>query len=136
MSENVCLSKSTEIRLPTIKQGLLQKWTRKQIGEACNVSEKTIQRDIGEWVQTDDFVRWLRELWLDYQQKLEDDDLVFRELTKLFIKSMVETVKADVSVDADVNVSRKDDIDALLGKFKVLFPAAQVDEEPTQEDGS
>lgn len=87
------LSKQTIIRLPKIKSGLLQRWNRERIGESCHVTEKTIDRDIQAWVKTEDFIEWIRDLWVSLYQKVPEE-VAFKEASRLFMKSMV--VKAEI----------------------------------------
>jgi len=81
------LSTQTNLRLPKIKAGILAKKTRTQIGDDCGVSERTIRRDITDWTKTDDFLRWAREVWIDYLSKVDDVE-VFRQATKIIIKTI------------------------------------------------
>jgi hypothetical protein len=81
------LSTQTQIRLPTIKQGLLEKQTQTTIANQCKVTRKTIVRDIKAWVKTPDFFTWLRIVWLDKYKKVPDE-LAFKEITKLLAKTI------------------------------------------------
>ena len=97
------LSTQTNLRLPKIKAGILSKKTRTQIGDDCGVSERTIRRDITDWTKTDDFLRWAREVWLHYMQKVDDAE-VFRQATKIMVKTIptqaeIKTEHKDIQVD-------------------------------------
>jgi len=81
------LPRQTQIRLPNIKVGLLERKTREEIGAKCHVSEKTIRRDIEVWTKTPDFLNWIREVWLDKYQKVDDVE-VFRQATKILIRTI------------------------------------------------
>jgi len=81
------LPQQTQIRLPKIKIGLLERKTREEIGNLCHVSEKTIRRDIQSWTKTDDFLLWIREVWLDKYQKVDDVE-AFRQATKILIRTI------------------------------------------------
>jgi len=81
------LPRQVQIRLPTIKIGLLERKTRAEIGQDCHVSEKTIRRDIETWTKTSDFLNWIRQVWLDKYQKVDDVE-VFRQATKILIRTI------------------------------------------------
>jgi len=81
------LPRQTQIRLSKIKVGLLERKTREEIGADCNVSERTIRRDIEIWTKTPDFLNWIREVWLDKYLKVDDVE-VFRQATKIMIRTI------------------------------------------------
>lgn len=81
------LSNATQIRLPKIKEGLLQKKTRKDIALNCNVSRKTVTRDIQSWIKTPDFLNWIKEVWLDKYLKVDDVE-AFRQATRILIRTI------------------------------------------------
>lgn len=100
------LSQQTQIRLPKIKVGLLQRKTREQIGVNCHVSEKTIRRDIAGWVRTPDFEEWLNEAWLNEYQDVNHSE-AFRALTMLMGKKITHKIEAKTvqRIEVDKNVS-------------------------------
>lgn len=120
MSQNVPLSKQTLTRLPKIKYGLIHRLNRTTIGEMCKVSEKTIDRDISRWVLTDDFIQWLRKLWLEYEQKVDDPELVFKELSRMMAKTITQRIetKAEHKI---VEEKRTIEIKALLADYDAVF---------------
>ena len=58
------LSTQTLKRLPAIKEGLLKGLNYTQIGGKCGVTEKTIDRDIGKWVESGQFETWIKQEFL------------------------------------------------------------------------
>jgi len=116
------LSNATQIRLPAIKRGLLEKKTQAEIAVTCNVSDKTIFRDIHKWVKTEDFIEWLRTLWLDLYRKV-DDELAFKEATRLFMKSI--TVKQEIKEEITARIQEVH-IDVTEDEDQVLSKAARI----------
>ena len=87
------LSQQTQVRLPKIKVGLLQRKSREQIGINCHVSERTIRRDIEAWTRTPDFEQWLNEAWLHEYQYVNHSE-AFRALTALMGKKITRKIEA------------------------------------------
>lgn len=138
MSKNVRLSKATEIRLPKIKDALTRGLTREEIGSLCHVTEKTIRRDIKAWIRYGDFKEWIFETWLDLYSEARKDNIanVFREVTKLLIKTMPQIIesKSDITVKNEVSpidvrkfsVAERDEITRVV---RLLANAREMGEE-------
>jgi len=113
------LSKQTLTRLPKIKAGLVKRLNREQIGAQCRVTEKTIDRDIRKWVTTDDFERWLKELWLAEYYKIDDVE-VFRAVTKLLAKMITQKIEAKAEIterlEASIRLEVTEDEDSILNR--------------------
>jgi hypothetical protein len=112
------LPTATFIRLPKIKHGLIQKQTHDQIAKNCNVTRITIERDLTKWYATDDFYKWLHDLWIHLYSSIQNDELVFREVTHLIGKSMTQHIEAFSyeKIEGIVTVDTTDDEDAILSK--------------------
>lgn len=121
------LPQQLQVRLPKIKVGLLQRKTREEIGAMCQVTERTIRRDIHQWVKTEDFVKWIREVWLDKYRTVDDVE-AFRQATKIMIKDIVsraemkatiherKEVTIDLSLYSDEDKSILDKAAAILNR--------------------
>jgi len=115
------LSKQTRIRLPIIKSGLLNKKTHKEISVTCHVTRRTIVRDIRKWVHTDDFVEWIRELWLHLYKQVPED-VAFKEATRIFTKTL--TAKAEIK--KEVFERREFKLDTTTNEDEILSQAARI----------
>jgi hypothetical protein len=101
------LSKQTQIRLPRIKQSLLEGLTTDQIGERLHVTEKTIDRDMKAWVDSGDFETWLKEEWLRVYVDIKKikpivafealNNLVGKMLTRKIEKKELSVEKIEIS---------------------------------------
>jgi len=112
------LSNVTQIRLPLIKEGLLKKETRQQIATVCKVSRRTITRDIQSWIKTDDFLHWIREVWLDKYRKVDDVE-AFRQATKILCRTLVQKVEEKVEVKERIELVElhvTEDEDSILNR--------------------
>ena len=119
------LSQQTQVRLPKIKLGLLQRKTREEIGVDCQVTERTIRRDITDWVKTEDFVKWIREVWLDKYRTVDDVE-AFRQATKIMIKDIVSKaeMKAEIHEKQEVSIDLSlysDDDKSILDKAAAIL---------------
>jgi hypothetical protein len=83
--------------------------TRVQIGEACGVSEKTIDRDIGAWVQSGLFDQWLKEEFVRLHPIMVKTypELVYKELARLMGKMFTRKieVKEDYTETKNLNIN-------------------------------
>lgn len=120
MSQNVALSKQTQIRLPTIKYGKIHKQSHEQIAAACKVTRRTIDRDVAAWVRTEDFYQWLGELWLHYETKIDNDELVFKELSKIVARKIPQRFESKDELKI-VEEKRTVEIKALLADYDSVF---------------
>lgn len=114
-----------QTRLPKIKLGLLQRKTREEIGLMCHVTERTIRRDIQQWVVTEDFFNWIREVWLDKYRTVDDIE-AFRQATKIIIKTMIAKaeMKAEIHEKKEVTINLKvfsDDDKSILDKAAAIL---------------
>jgi len=96
MSHLEDLPTSTQIRIPTIKYGKLHGWTQTQIAESCGVSRRTIYRTICDWVKTDDFLEWAREIFVAKIGKVSDKEAL-RAATNIITKGMAS--KAEIKAE-------------------------------------
>ncbi len=80
-----------EIRLQKIKQ-MLATSTYEKIGEECGVSEKTIWRDVQEWVQSGGFDEWLRSEFFDLHRQMRSEKaaLAYTKICDLLSKTFVQ----------------------------------------------
>lgn len=92
------LSKQTQIRLSTIKRGLIEGRSYAEIAGECGVTIQTIYRDIHAWIATGDFDDWLREEWLHIHQDIKRKDLkeAYRQLSAMIKRRIAEKIEADV----------------------------------------
>lgn len=104
MSQNVTLTHQTLARLPTIKHGLIQKWSEERIAQECKVTRRTIIRDIQAWIKTDDFYEWLHQLWLHLYSTLDDNQLVFREVSRLIGRGMTQKIQAETKITGPIEI--------------------------------
>jgi len=113
------MSEQTLVRLPKIKVGLMQRKTRELIGVDCHVSERTIRRDIADWVRTPDFEEWLNEAWLNEYQHVDHSE-AFRALTMLMGKKITHKVEAKTEVtgrfEGIIHLDVTEDEDDILNK--------------------
>ena len=96
------LSTQTLKRLPAIKEGLLKGLNYTQIGGKCGVTEKTIDRDIGKWVESGEFETWIKTEFLRlhtimiHEYPLE----AYKQISKIMAKMV--TRKAEIQERLDV----------------------------------
>lgn len=113
------LTEQTQVRLPKIKAGIMQRKTREQIGLNCHVSERTIRRDIEAWVRTPDFEEWLNEAWLNEYQYVDHSE-AFRALTSLMGKKITRKIEAKTEVterfEGIIHLDVTEDEDSILNK--------------------
>lgn len=121
------LPRATQIRLPKIKLGLLQKKTREEIGVICHVSEITILRDIKKWTRTDDFPEWIKEVWLDLYTKVDNLE-AFRQATRILVKSLTTRIEAK----AEITEKKVIEVDVTEDEDKILSLAAKILERKTR----
>jgi len=89
------LSTSTLERLPKIQKGLITGLNREEIGKQCNVTEKTIDRDITRWVDSGLFEVWLKEEWMRHHIKVSKKHPIeaYRQLTKLLGQTLTHRME-------------------------------------------
>ena len=73
-----------------------------QIGDNCRVTEKTIDRDVRNWVQSGEFEIWLKTLWVKAYGQADKDE-AFDALTKI----MCRMVTRKQEIREDINVKQK-----------------------------
>jgi hypothetical protein len=90
------LPQKTLERLPRIKQGLLTGETITQIAEACNVRDKTIDRDLREFRQNGNFEDWLKEEWMRLHLIVLRHDPVeaYQQVTRLLGNALTRKIEA------------------------------------------
>jgi len=98
MSQNNNPKQIPAARLEIIKRGLLEGLTQEEIAEEAGVCRKTINRDIRRWELTGGFEDWLRREFKDLSAELIESDkpLVYREISKLAARTMVQKSEAKV----------------------------------------
>ena len=99
------LSTQTKIRLPTIKQGLREGFNYEQIGSKCGVTEKTIDRDMGDWVESGQFEIWLKTEFVElhnYTRKANPIE-AYKQLSKI-VGRMV-TQKSEIKAEINSNIT-------------------------------
>ncbi len=96
------LSVHTLKRLPQIQQGLREGLNREQIGANCKVTEKTIDRDMNDWVQSGLFEIWIKTefVQLYYHAKESNTMETFKEIGRI-VGRMV-TQKRELQIDESV----------------------------------
>lgn len=128
------LTQQTLIRLPKIKAGLLQRLSYEKIGEECGVTEKTIDRDVAAWTQTDDFLNWIRSVWLDKYRKVDDVE-AFRQATKIMIKTIIARAEARVDIREEKHVTEEININVFSDDEKsILDKAARILDEKSRRE--
>jgi len=106
-----------------------------RIALICGVTERTIKRDVAAMKQSGEWTEWVEaELLRLFRDGEVSDTKKFEKLVDLYKGLMKERIEATIKVEADVEVTRKDDIDALLGQFAVLFPPTLIDAESAEDD--
>lgn len=90
------LSRWTLKRLPIIKASLRKGLNRDQIGAACGVTEKTIDRDMRAWVDSGLFETWLKEEFLDLHNYARDADPIeaYKQVAKIVGRMVTRKVEA------------------------------------------
>lgn len=118
MIQNSDLPRATKIRLPRIKYGLIRKQTHETIAKACGVKRLTIERDLSKWYGTEDFYIWLHDLWAHLYRKIKNDELVFREVSRLIGKGMTQRVESlsYEKIEETITVNVSEDEDEILSK--------------------
>lgn len=98
------LSTATLKRLPKIKHGLIKGWNREQIGAKCEVTEKTIDRDMEAWVQSGLFEVWIKEEFLRLHPKVVKEDIVeaYRNISKLVGKMITRKFEAKTEYKEEI----------------------------------
>lgn len=99
MSLNVTLPKQTLIRLPKIKDGLKEGLNYSQIGAACGVTERTIDRDMNVWVTSGLFEKWLitEFVQVHYHMKGANISKVYDNLSRIVARMV--TQKQEITED-------------------------------------
>jgi DNA-binding transcriptional regulator LsrR (DeoR family) len=95
------LTTQTLKRLPYIQQGLHEGLNRQQIGQACGVTEKTIDRDMNAWVESGLFEIWIKKEFVETYPdiKREDKVLAFQEIAKLVGKMLTRKIERKEQID-------------------------------------
>lgn len=98
------LRKPPEARRHYIKRNLALK-PLKDIAVDCGVSEKTIDRDIAHMKETGEYQEWinLEFLRLHIEGDIKDD-AKYRELARLYSKTMVQKTEVAGSVSTEFRV--------------------------------
>jgi len=96
----------------------MHRWSQETIGAKCHVSRRTIERDIAAWVGTDDFYQWLHQLWLELYRRVDNDELVLKEVTKIIGKTMTQRIEAFSyeKIEETITVNVSEDEDEILSK--------------------
>jgi len=122
------LSTATQIRLPTIKQGLRKGLNREQIGAKCGVTEKTIDRDMNAWVESGLFEVWLKEEFVDLHGYARDNDPIeaYRQIAKIVAKMVTRKaeMKAEIHEKKEISIDLSlysDDDKSILDKAAAIL---------------
>jgi len=99
------LTPQTRKRLPKIKAGLLKGDNYTIIGEACGVTEKTIDRDVKAWLQSGDFEDWLKTQWIELHGRIlaEDPTEAYRQTSRLVTKMI--TQRQEIRTEGNLNIT-------------------------------
>jgi hypothetical protein len=118
MIQNLDLPPATLSRLGKIKDGLIHKVSHEQIAEQCGVTRITIERDLSKWYRTPDFYNWLHSLWTYLYRKIDNDELVFKEVTRLLGKGATQRIESYSyeKREETVNLYVSEDEDSILNK--------------------
>ena len=83
-------------RMKKIKEMLPQHATHQAIADACGVSEKTIDRDIGDWYRSGGMEEWLREEFFDLHReaKAERTAHAYSIVANLLGKTLTQRIEA------------------------------------------
>jgi len=110
------LTTQTLKRLPYIQQGIHEGLNRQQIGQACGVTEKTIDRDMNSWVESGLFEVWIKKEFVETYPdiKKEDKFLAFQEIAKLVGKMLTRKIERKEQIEISeeivtVNVTENED---------------------------
>lgn len=122
------LSTQTQKRLPTIKQGLLTGLNYENIGRKCGVTERTIDRDISNWVDSGQFETWIKEEWMRLHNIIVHEDPVeaYRQITKLVRRMVTQKVEAKEeiiemkAIHVDISVFSDDEKSILDKAARIL----------------
>jgi len=101
-------------RLEIIKREFPRGTTQQQIADMCEVSRKTISKDIKKWRESGGFEEWLQEEFLELHREVKGDDVktAYKEISKLVARSMTQKSEAKVEAKTEhkVNVSFHQDM--------------------------
>lgn len=119
------LSTQTLKRLPKIKDGLIKGLNRTQIGQSCGVTEKTIDRDMGTWVQSGLFETWIKEEFLRLHPIILKDypETAYREVARLVGKMLTRRMelKEEVKIEETVTLNVTETEDQILSKAAAIL---------------
>jgi len=122
------LSTATLKRLPTIKTGLRKGLNREQIGAKCDVTEKTIDRDMKAWVESGLFEVWLKEEFVDLHGYVRDNDPIeaYRQVAKIVAKMVTRKaeLKKEILERKEIHIDLKvfsDDDKSILDKAAAIL---------------
>ena len=114
------LPQQTLQRLPKIKAALLEGKHIDEIAVICNVTEKTVDRDLQKFRASPLFEEWLREEWqrLHYIIINENPTEAYRQLTRLLGQTFTHKIEAKTEVtehvEARIHLDVTEDEDAIL----------------------
>jgi len=119
------LSQHTLKRLSTIQQGLREGLSREQIGANCKVTEKTIDRDMQEWVQSGLFEVWLKTEFVTLHSYAVGANPLeaYKEVAKIVARMVTqkrelkEEITETKTVNYNVNYSEEDKL-AVLDAYR------------------
>lgn len=119
------LSTYTLKRLPQIKEGLRAGQSRETIGKRCGVTEKTIDRDIGAWVESGLFEVWLKEEFVDLHTYARDNDPIeaYKQVAKIIAKMVTRKIEAKAEISERIEVVH---LDVTADEDGVLNEAARI----------
>lgn len=103
------------LRLQKLIEGLRQGWSFPQIAEACNCSEKTIDRDFAEWKDNGGFDKWLFSEFLrlhTLELSKEEGGQAYRCVTDLLKKCLV--TRQEIHAEGNLKLDVGKEVDALI----------------------
>jgi len=125
------LSTATLSRLPTIKTGLRKGLNREQIGAKCDVTEKTIDRDMKAWVESGLFEIWIKEEFVDLHGYARDNDPIeaYKQMAKIVAKMVTHKIESKTTVKEERKISV--DINATLREYEAIIRKVVDDTVPS-----
>jgi len=101
------LSKRTQIRLPTIKDGLRKGLNYDSISESCGVTSQTIDRDMKAWVQSGEFEVWLKTEFAELHGYAREANPMeaYKEIAKIVGRMVTRKVEKTLERTDNITIS-------------------------------
>lgn len=101
------LPTQTRLRLPKIQDGLREGQSHEHIASTCNVTRKTIERDLTLWYDSGEFETWIKSEFVELYEyvRTANPTIAFKEMARLMGKMV--TRKAEIHTESREEITHK-----------------------------